>query len=222
MNKTRDAKGRFVSNDNDNGDSDDAKKATDWNEAISWCKTHWVLLLIWATLVVVALLVWRQWEKGNNTNITAPATASASPATPVSTTVPTVAQATPVSTTVPSGFPLAGTRYEGYVNGQKNSAYDAVWTADGRLWQPHLPEANNRQAHSVAFTLVQGTYTFNGVECTLKLDEQRSGDAVTIIDRANGYKFEVDPKPNTDGQAVAWGVCECRGNPSTGFEIVDP
>ncbi|GEM_PF-6064242 len=115
-------------------------------------------------------------------------------------------------------YPLAGQKYEGWANSVKNAKYDAVWTVDGRLWQPNLPEGNKRVAHSVGITIEEGTYAFDGVECALYLDQSRNGKGSAnpvTAKYGNDLRFSVDTADN--GQA--WALVECRGNFSSGFQI---
>lgn len=124
------------------------------------------------------------------------------------------------SSPTPEGtrYPLAGQSYNGLVNGTADPRYNAVWTNDGRLWEPGLPPSNQRQPFSVGITIEEGQYVFNGVNCDLHLDQERNGEGSqnpVVADHENGKGFTVDTKDN--GQA--WGLVECEGGASSGFDI---
>ncbi len=118
------------------------------------------------------------------------------------------------------GYPLAGQSYEAqFANGSRATQYDPVWEVSGRLYQPNLPTATERRAFSVGITIEEGQYEYDGVECTLYLDERRNGQGSAnpsqTFTRVNNARFTVDTADN--GQA--WALVECRGNESTGFQI---
>lgn len=113
-----------------------------------------------------------------------------------------------------SSYPLAGQSY----SSPQGSQYDAVWTVDGRLWQPSLPVGNLRVAHTVATTLEVGKYAFDAVECALFVDASRNGKGANnpmTVGYGNDLRFSVN---TTDG-GQAYGLVQCRGNASTGFQI---
>jgi len=128
---------------------------------------------------------------------------------------PTKQPATPVI----DKYPLVGQCYDGYVGDSHDSDYDACWTMDGRLWQEDLPTGSERVAHTVAITLEEGQYSFNAVECALYLDEGRNGEGSSNAMTAgygNDLRFFVD----TEDGGQAWSLVDCRGNFSTGFEVL--
>lgn len=127
---------------------------------------------------------------------------------------------TPEGTRVPisENYPLAGQSYTSLVNGTADPRYNAVWTNDGRLWEPGLPPGDQRQPFSVGITIEEGQYAFNGVSCDLYLDQEKNGKGAqnpVAAGHENGKKFTVDTKDN--GQA--WGLVECEGGASSGFDI---
>jgi hypothetical protein len=127
---------------------------------------------------------------------------------------------TPEATRLPISekYPLAGQSYNGIVNGVADSRYNAVWTDDGRLWEPRLPSGDQRQPFTVGITIEEGQYTFNGVGCDLHLDAERNGQGgqnPVVAGHENGKKFTVDTRDN--GQA--WGLAECEGGASGGFDV---
>lgn len=125
-------------------------------------------------------------------------------------TATTEAQPTEVPTTV--NYPLADQVYES----PQGNEYNAVWDQNGWLHQPSLPAGPQRIAHEVSFTIVPGNYVFNGVECSLYLDEARAGDGGELVaERGNGLKFSVT---TADG-GEAWGRVACRHSEASGFSI---
>lgn len=122
--------------------------------------------------------------------------------------------ATPAAAPLSSSYPLAGTIY----SSPQGHEYDARWESNGRLWQPSLPSGNQRVAHSVAFTILPGSYTFNGVACRLYVDNARNGkgsqNPITAAN-VNGASFSV----NTADNGNAFALVECDGGASSGFEI---
>lgn len=97
-------------------------------------------------------------------------------------------------------------------------AYNTVWEPNGRLWQPMLPEKALRREFTVSFRIVPGTYTFNGTEAELRLDESRNGkglDNPMTVGYGNDLTFTVK---TADGQP-AWAIVYGRGNASGGFDI---
>jgi len=130
--------------------------------------------------------------------------------------VPTPFQPVPTPTAAPltSSYPLSGQSY----SSPQGHEYDALWTSDGRLWQPKLPQGNSRIAHTVGITIEEGTYAFDGVECQLFVDPTRNGAGASnpvTAEYGNDLRFVVD---TADG-GQAWGLVECRGNFSSGFQI---
>lgn len=141
--------------------------------------------------------------------------------TPTIATAPAPAYVTP--TTVISNFPLAGNRYLGYVGGRQNALYDAVWTSDGRLWQPDLPPKANRVTHTVAIELVSGyTYVFNGVESVLNVDTNcdKKTDYISA-NKEDGKTFSIPSSAGVvkNGVRVVWATI-WSSTPSGGTEIV--
>lgn len=97
-------------------------------------------------------------------------------------------------------------------------AYNVVWEANGRLWQPMLPEKALRREFTVSFRISEGTYVFNGSEAELRLDETRNGrglDNPMTVGYGNDLEFTVKTR---DGQP-AWAIVYGRGNASGGFDI---
>lgn len=111
-------------------------------------------------------------------------------------------------------YPLSGQAY----TSPQGDLYQALWTCDGRLWQPFLPVGNLRVAHSVAITLEVGNYAFDGVECALFVDATRNGNGASNPMTA-GYGNDLRFSINTADNGQAWALVECRGNFSTGFQI---
>lgn len=133
-----------------------------------------------------------------------------SPQQPAPTEAPVVPQSQPLS----SSYPLAGQEYES----PQGSSYNAIWTADGRLWQPQLPTGALRIAHTVAFTIEESSYAFDGVECQLFVDSSRNGaGASNPVSAAFGNDLHFTVKTADSGQA--WALVQCRGNASSGFQI---
>lgn len=135
----------------------------------------------------------------------------------------TMVPALAADTTVITNFPLAGQIYEGYVGSDKNVAYNATWTEDGRLWQPSLP-GTHRATHTLAITLVAGyTYKFHGVEAVLSLDNNCDGviDQPDFIVRSNESIFTVasDMGKVIDDYRVIWGTV-WSSTDSGGFEVI--
>ncbi len=121
-------------------------------------------------------------------------------------------------------YPLTGLRFES----PEGNEYEAYVEGNGRIWQPQLLSilANARVDHTVAGKLTTGKYVFNGVVCTLKVDEDRDGATYeTTIGRGNGLEFSVNAKELTEEEAkvesvpVAWFLVECDGGASSGFDI---
>lgn len=121
-------------------------------------------------------------------------------------------------------YPLTGLRFES----PEGSTYDAYTEANGRIWQPQLLSvmANQRVSHTVAIKLAAGKHVFNGVVCTLQVDEDRDGATYeTTVGRGNGLEFEVSPKDLSEEEKenetipVAWALVECDGGASSGFDI---
>lgn len=123
-------------------------------------------------------------------------------------------------------FPRAGQVYRSNRgDGSEIDKYRAVWTLDGRLWQPNLPPGTDRQTHAVAITLpvrdAQGRqieYVFNGVSARLFVDAQRNGRGSAnpmFADHENGKLFTVS---TADG-GEAWALVESDAGVSAGFEI---
>lgn len=111
-------------------------------------------------------------------------------------------------------YPLTGQTY----SSPQGFEYDAVWTPDGRLWQPQLPTGALRIAHTVAFTIEEGSYAFDGVECQLFVDPTRNGaGASNPVTAAFGNDLRFTVKTADGGQA--WALVQCRGNASSGFQI---
>lgn len=109
-------------------------------------------------------------------------------------------------------YPIAGQVYPS----NKGPLYNARWECDGRLWQYQLPP--DRDWHAVAITIHPGSYIFNGVACRFHLDAARNGagsaNPITAA-RGNGLGFSV---ATADG-GQAYGLIECDGGASSGFEI---
>lgn len=127
---------------------------------------------------------------------------------------PWTAAQPPAAAQPASSYPLAGTIY----SSPQGHGYDATWTSDGRLWQPQLPEGNKRVAHTVAFTIEEGSYAFDGVECQLFVDPSRNGaGASNPVTAAFGNDLHFNVKTADGGQA--WALVQCRGNASSGFQI---
>lgn len=120
-------------------------------------------------------------------------------------------------------FPLAGTVYEGFVDGEKVAAYDAIWESSGRLWQPNLPSKADRQTHTIAVELLAGySYTFNGVESVLTIDWNCDGKPdEEIANREDGKEFSVpaDKGILKDDVRVVWALV-WSSTPSGGTEII--
>jgi hypothetical protein len=128
--------------------------------------------------------------------------------------LPVAPTATPQSLSVSSSYPLNGQEYES----PQGSSYNAIWTADGRLWQPRLPTGAERIAHSLAFTIEEGQYAFDGVECQLFVDTSRNGAGASnpvTVKYGNDLRFSV----STADHGQAWALVQCRGNASSGFQI---
>lgn len=152
--------------------------------------------------------------RGNNaaaipTPTTAPAAVpTTAPAAAVPTTAPIVAAAASAS------YPLVGQTY----SSPQGSKYNAVWTSDGRLWQPQLPPGADRIAHTVGFTIEEGNYAFDGVECQLFVDTARNGKGASnpvTAEYGNDLRFSV----STADHGQAWALVQCRGNASSRFQI---
>jgi|GEM_PF-5531243 len=103
-----------------------------------------------------------------------------------------------------------------------------VWGADGSLWPAAFPVPTQRHFYSLAFTISEGTYAFNGVECWLKIDANRDGvfdgpavawpandpnsfDPQTIVGRGNGLTFTVQ----TADHGQAWALATCNEGGTT-------
>lgn len=115
-------------------------------------------------------------------------------------------------------YPLAGQAYASNLGDSaapRNDPYYSRWEANGRLWQPKLPA--QRGGFEVTFDIVPGTYIYNGVACTLSIDEERTGgDGVVMGDHENGLEFTV---ASSDGKSVK-GHVVCDDAFNSGFEIV--
>ncbi len=172
--------------------------------------SSWILPVILGVVVILLLCGGLAFVASRVINA-GPTTPVATPVLPASTV--TVATAVPPSSASTS-YPLAGQSY----SSPQGNEYSAVWTTDGRLWQPQLPQGNLRKAHTVGITIETGEYAFDGVECALYLDTARNGkgaqNPVTVA-YGNDLRFTV----RTADGGQAWGLVECRGNFSTGFQI---
>ncbi len=131
---------------------------------------------------------------------------------------PSIAAASPAS----CRFPLAGQQYRSNRSSATESIdddpYRAVWTSDGRLWQPHLPAADQRLSFAVAVEIPDGGFSFDGIEATLYLDLERNGQGSnnpTVASHENGRLFSV----HTNDGAPAWALVEGDGGPSAGFQL---
>lgn len=143
---------------------------------------------------------------------------SASPTktpTPVPINTPTsIPTSMPMLTPAMASYALAGQMYES----PQGKTYNARWEASGWLWQSNLPPALQRQWHSVAITIEEGDYVFNGVACRLYLDTERNGlgsQNPLTVSYGNSLPFVVE---TVDG-GQAWALVECDGGAATGFSI---
>lgn len=124
------------------------------------------------------------------------------------------------SASAQDGYLLAGTVHpSNRVQSDNDHRYDARWETSGRIWQPNLPPANQREWFAVAFELVPGSYTANAVACRMYIDEDRSGGGSSerqVLDHENGVQFDV----RTPNGLTSFALIECDGGVSTGFEVI--
>lgn len=163
-----------------------------------------VIVIIALALLLAAIFVWPIPQLRANL--------AAQPAPPVAAPATQQPAATPAAPQT-SSYTLSGQSY----SSPQGFEYGAVWTSDGRLWQPQLPAGNLRKAHTVGITIEEGSYAFDGVECSLYLDPTRNGKGSQnpiTVSYGNDLHFSVK---TSDGQA--WALVDCRGNFSTGFQI---
>ncbi len=120
----------------------------------------------------------------------------------------------PTQPNVSQCYPLSGQTY----SSPQGEKYHAVWTCDGRLWQPQLPPGAERIFHTVAITIEEGLYAFDGVECQLFLDQARNSAGASnpvTVEYGNDLRFSV----STTDHGQAWALVQCKGNFSSGFQI---
>jgi hypothetical protein len=141
---------------------------------------------------------------------------------PTPTPTPTPARTPPPAPTACT-FQLANHAYGSsqLATGQsvESDPYRAVWTTDGRLWQPDLSKVNQRESFTGAIEIPVGTYTFNGISAALHLDLDRNGLGARnpiAASHVNGQRFSVSTSDGTP----AWALVEGDGGASAGFEIV--
>jgi hypothetical protein len=125
----------------------------------------------------------------------------------------------------------AGTPYAFMHNGTR-TLLTARWGIDGALWFDRFPVPAEREFFSMAFTIEEGDYSLDGVECWVKLDADRDGefdapaeewpaehpnsyDPLTWVGRGNGLEFSVD----TPDGGQAWAMLTCNAGPSSGATI---
>lgn len=138
--------------------------------------------------------------------------------------LPLVKMATPVPTEAPSAawiYPLKGLVYQACVwtapgvctgwntTGDAADVYNPIWTVDGRLWQPHLPTAVERESHEVSVQIWAGNYHFNGVVCEL-----RNAQGKVVVGNGNALSFQVTGTEKADFKV------SCQGGVPSGFEIL--
>jgi hypothetical protein len=116
-------------------------------------------------------------------------------------------------------YPLAGSSFDAFVGTAIDRAYNAVWTESGRLYQPSIPAGSQRKAHNVAIKIMPGRYTFNGIECAFYLDTARNGQG-SQNPLVASYGNDIPITVNTVDGLEAWGLVECRGGQSSGFEVL--
>lgn len=124
-----------------------------------------------------------------------------------------------VQTITITNYRLSGASYDAYTApGVIDRRYNAVWTSSGKLWQPSIPSASERQANNTAIKIMPGRYSFNGKQCALYLDTARNGQGSQnplVASYGDDIAFTVI---TADG-LEAWGLVECRGGADTGFQI---
>jgi hypothetical protein len=141
----------------------------------------------------------------------------------------------------PTIYPLYGQEYmalneEGapytFMHNGERTLLTYRWGIDGALWPEKFPVPADRKFFSLAFTIEEGDYSLDGVECWVKLDADRNGEfdapatewpakhlnsfePLTWVGRGNGLEFSVD---TPDGEQ-AWAMASCNAGASSGFTI---
>jgi len=74
--------------------------------------------------------------------------------------------------------------------------------------------------HSVSFTIDEGNWIFNGVECELYLDEFREGAGGEHVRLAASYGNAMSFSVDTEDGGEAWALATCpKDNDSNGFSF---
>lgn len=103
--------------------------------------------------------------------------------------------------------------------------YDAVKEPNGDIHQPWLPSEADRatQCFNTAVVLLEASFSFNGIICSIWADEMLEGkgdQGRLVAEKGNGLLFSIDTKLNNKFDDLeSWGLVHCPADPHNGFSV---